>query len=215
MDLAPRVDRKAAWKAPGSEWKSLILSKMVMPLWIDSHLEAWAARPGNGRLGVGTAFALPGTQVGGRGPQASADSANRGWGRKINRHGAVRRINAMEPMNPIPRMQNVEDADGGTRAHQRRRARELNKFFKALSDETRRSILVLLERRERTVGEIVRNFELSQPTISRHLSVLKDADLVVDQRRGQHVIYSLNSESMSQSARGFFGGFRRAKIGRS
>ncbi len=121
----------------------------------------------------------------------------------------------MEPTNPIPRMQSLGQADGDTRSRQRRRARELNKFFKALSDETRRSILLLLERRERTVGEIVRNFELSQPTISRHLSVLKDADLVIDRRHGQHVIYRLNSESMSQSARGFFGVFRQGKIGRS
>lgn len=86
--------------------------------------------------------------------------------------------------------------------------RELNRFFKALSDETRRNILRLLEHRPRSVGEIVSNFELSQPTISRHLAVLKEADLVSDRRRGQHVIYRLNGRTLTESARRFFREFR-------
>ncbi len=86
--------------------------------------------------------------------------------------------------------------------------RQLTKVFKALSDGTRQEILRLLEGNERTVGEIVGNFSLSQPTISRHLSVLKEADLVIDQRQGQNVIYRLNDETLSASMRGFFGQFR-------
>ena len=86
-------------------------------------------------------------------------------------------------------------------------SREMNKFFKALSDETRRNILRLLEDREHSVNEIVGNFHLSQPTISRHLSVLKEANLVLDQRRGQHVVYQLNSPALADSARRFFGRF--------
>ena len=93
--------------------------------------------------------------------------------------------------------------------HQRpvRGSREMNKFFKALSDETRRNILRLLEDRDHSVNEIVGNFHLSQPTISRHLSVLKEANLVLDQRRGQHVVYQLNSPALADSARRFFGRF--------
>ncbi len=87
--------------------------------------------------------------------------------------------------------------------------RHLNKFFKALSDETRRRILRLLNDGDRTVGEIVGNFHLSQPTISRHLSVLKEANLVVDQRQGQHVIYSLSLSSLARSAETFFSDFRQ------
>ncbi len=83
----------------------------------------------------------------------------------------------------------------------------MNKFFKALSDETRRNILRLLDDREHSVNEIVGNFHLSQPTISRHLSVLKEANLVLDQRRGQHVVYQLNSPALADSARRFFGRF--------
>ena len=88
------------------------------------------------------------------------------------------------------------------------RRRQLTKVFKALSDGTRQEILRLLEGNQRTVGEIVGNFSLSQPTISRHLAVLKEADLVVDQRQGQNVIYRLNDETLSASMRGFFGQFR-------
>ena len=85
--------------------------------------------------------------------------------------------------------------------------RQLTKVFKALSDGTRQQILQLLEDRQRNVGEIVGQFELSQPTISRHLSVLKEADLVVDQRQGQNVVYSLNREVLSSSMQQFFGRF--------
>ena len=89
--------------------------------------------------------------------------------------------------------------------------RHLNKFFKALSDETRRRILRLLNEGDRTVGEIVGNFHLSQPTISRHLSVLKEANLVVDQRQGQHVIYRLSAASLARSAETFFSDFRPSR----
>ncbi len=91
--------------------------------------------------------------------------------------------------------------------------RHLNKFFKALSDETRRRILRLLNEGDRTVGEIVGNFHLSQPTISRHLSVLKEANLVVDQRQGQHVIYRLSAASLARSADTFFSDFRPSHEG--
>lgn len=86
--------------------------------------------------------------------------------------------------------------------------RQMTKVFKALSDGTRQEILRLLESNQRTVGEIVGNFRLSQPTISRHLSVLKEADLVLDQRQGQNVIYRLNHQALSGSMRQFFGQFR-------
>lgn len=89
----------------------------------------------------------------------------------------------------------------------RRSERQMTKVFKALSDSTRQQILRLLEGNQRSVGEIVGNFELSQPTISRHLSVLKEADLVIDQRQGQNVIYRLNDEALASSMHQFFGQF--------
>jgi DNA-binding transcriptional ArsR family regulator len=90
----------------------------------------------------------------------------------------------------------------------RRNGRQITKVFKALSDGTRQEILRLLERQQCTVGEIVGNFSLSQPTISRHLSVLKEANLVVDQRHGQNVIYRLNDDALAASMKEFFGQFR-------
>ncbi len=86
--------------------------------------------------------------------------------------------------------------------------RKMIKVFKALADGTRQEILQLLEEQPFAVGEIVAKFDLSQPTISRHLSVLKEADLVVDQRRGQNVIYRLNDDALATSMRQFFGQFR-------
>jgi len=87
-------------------------------------------------------------------------------------------------------------------------SRRMTKVFKALADGTRQEILQLLEEQPYAVGEIVAKFDLSQPTISRHLSVLKEADLVLDQRRGQNVIYRLNDPALATSMRQFFGQFR-------
>ena len=87
----------------------------------------------------------------------------------------------------------------------------LGPFFKALSDETRREILALLERRERNVTEIVRRFNLTQPTISRHLQVLREARLVRCERQGQHMVYRLEPETLALAASSFFGRFSRCR----
>ena len=65
--------------------------------------------------------------------------------------------------------------------------------FKALSDPTRREILRLLGAGDRTAGEIVERFEISQPAISRHLAVLRQAGLVAARRQGQNIVYSLDT----------------------
>lgn len=85
--------------------------------------------------------------------------------------------------------------------------RRMVKFFKALSDSTRQNILRLLDDKERTVSEIVSNFNLSQPTISRHLAVLKEAELVMDRRQGQNVFYSLNDDVLTDTMEEFLGRF--------
>ncbi|WP_406676893.1 autorepressor SdpR family transcription factor [Moorella sp. ACPs] len=69
----------------------------------------------------------------------------------------------------------------------------LNTLFKALGDDTRREILRRLARGDMAAGEIAAAFDLSWPTISHHLSVLKEAGLVQDEKKGQYVIYSLNT----------------------
>ena len=65
--------------------------------------------------------------------------------------------------------------------------------FKALSDETRRQILQALRTGPKTSGELADSFHSSWPTISRHLAVLRHAQLVVSERRGQEVLYELNT----------------------
>jgi DNA-binding transcriptional ArsR family regulator len=65
--------------------------------------------------------------------------------------------------------------------------------FRALADPTRRHILELLARRDLTAGEIAEQFPVAFATVSRHLSVLKDAGLVDTEREGQFIRYSLNT----------------------
>jgi len=69
----------------------------------------------------------------------------------------------------------------------------MNESFKALSDPTRRQILKLLRVGDLTAGEIAEHFRMSKPSISHHLNALKQAELVFDERRGQHIVYSLNT----------------------
>lgn len=68
-----------------------------------------------------------------------------------------------------------------------------NQVFRALADETRRTILQRLRNGPLTSGEIAERFDSSWPTISRHLAVLRDADLVTTERRGQEIRYELNT----------------------
>lgn len=64
--------------------------------------------------------------------------------------------------------------------------------FAALSNPVRRDILALLRDGDRTAGEIAAQFELTKPTLSGHFNVLKDAGLVLTERRGTQIVYSLN-----------------------
>ena len=63
--------------------------------------------------------------------------------------------------------------------------------FKALSDPTRREILQLLKDKPLTAGEIAAQFDTSAATISHHLSILRDAGLVSDEKRGKYISLSL------------------------
>jgi DNA-binding transcriptional ArsR family regulator len=69
----------------------------------------------------------------------------------------------------------------------------MDSVYKALADPTRREILKLLRKTPRTSGEIAEHFDTAWPTISRHLSVLRDAKLILSERRGQQIIYELNT----------------------
>ena len=89
--------------------------------------------------------------------------------------------------------------------------------FRALADETRRSILELLRSGPKTSGEIADRFDSSWPTISRHLAVLRSAGLVVTERQGQEIYYELNTsvfEDLVQHLMGWVKPARRAAMAR-
>ena len=64
--------------------------------------------------------------------------------------------------------------------------------FKALSDPTRREIIHLLKKGDLSAGDIADRFDMTAATISHHLSVLKNADLILDRREGKYIYYQLN-----------------------
>ncbi len=64
--------------------------------------------------------------------------------------------------------------------------------WKALSDDSRREILLLLKKKEMAPTEIAEHFNFTLPALSSHLRILKDADLVTEKREGQNRFYSLN-----------------------
>jgi ArsR family transcriptional regulator, arsenate/arsenite/antimonite-responsive transcriptional repressor len=65
--------------------------------------------------------------------------------------------------------------------------------FKAISDPTRRQVLKLLQRGSKTAGELADAFDITKGSMSHHFNVLKAADLVRCERRGQQLVYSLNT----------------------
>jgi DNA-binding transcriptional ArsR family regulator len=71
-------------------------------------------------------------------------------------------------------------------------------IFKAMSDPTRRKIIELLKEGPKTAGDIADHFSHAQPTISRHLNVLKNAHLIVNQREGTFIIYRLNTTILQE-----------------
>jgi DNA-binding transcriptional ArsR family regulator len=72
----------------------------------------------------------------------------------------------------------------------------IDQIFGALDDPTRRGILHLLARRERAAGELLERFPLSQPALSKHLRVLREAGLVRVRREGTRRVYSVNREGL-------------------
>lgn len=74
----------------------------------------------------------------------------------------------------------------------------LQQTMKALADPTRREILNLLKDGKRSAGDIAEQFDISAAAVSRHLSVLKDADLIEDTREGKYIYYELNTSVLEE-----------------
>jgi DNA-binding transcriptional ArsR family regulator len=79
----------------------------------------------------------------------------------------------------------------------------VSRVFRALADPTRRQILQELKGRELAAGEIAACFSISGPSISRHLSILKSADLVSERREGNRILYRLEPEQIANAVGDF------------
>lgn len=87
----------------------------------------------------------------------------------------------------------------------------MNLLFKALSDETRRGILELLTEGDLSAGDIATHFTLSKPSISHHLNVLKEADLVLAEKQGNKIIYSLNTTVFHEAVKWIYNTMSRGE----
>lgn len=79
----------------------------------------------------------------------------------------------------------------------------MNNLFKALNDPTRRKILQMLQGKDLTAGEIADQFDISKPSISHHLDILRQARLINRQRDGQFINYSINTTVLEEAANWF------------
>lgn len=79
-------------------------------------------------------------------------------------------------------------------------SRPQQSVFKALADPTRRSILKLLQKGSLTAGAIADAYPITRASLSHHFNILKAADLVRTERRGQHIVYSLNVTVLEETA---------------
>lgn len=79
-----------------------------------------------------------------------------------------------------------------------------NRLFKALDDPTRRQILELLKDKDMTAGDIAEHFNISKPSISYHLDLLRQGDLVLSEKKGQFVYYSINTSVLDDMVSWFY-----------
>jgi ArsR family transcriptional regulator len=79
----------------------------------------------------------------------------------------------------------------------------MDKIFQALASVVRRKILAYLSGGSLTAGEIAERFEISKPSVSKHLSILENADLIRSEKRGQFIYYTLVQENVVNTLNGF------------
>ena len=72
--------------------------------------------------------------------------------------------------------------------------------FQAIADPTRRAILLLLSTQSLTAGTIASNFDTARPTVSKHLQILTECDLLKQEQKGREIFYQINPEKMKEVA---------------
>lgn len=87
--------------------------------------------------------------------------------------------------------------------------RRRGNVFKAISDPTRRKILKLLNDKDLSAGEIAEHFDISKPALTKHLNILREAELVSSEKQGNFVIYSINVTVLQQALSGFMSIFEK------
>jgi DNA-binding transcriptional ArsR family regulator len=86
------------------------------------------------------------------------------------------------------------------------------KFFKAIHDEHRQKMMDLLhEKGKMNVGDIVKKVKLSQPTVSHHLKILSEAEVIVSKKEGKEVFYELSGKMIQDCCMGFWEHFKHKK----
>jgi ArsR family transcriptional regulator, arsenate/arsenite/antimonite-responsive transcriptional repressor len=83
--------------------------------------------------------------------------------------------------------------------------------FKALGDSTRREILKLLSEKDMSAGEISEHFNMSKPAITKHLDILREAELITSEKVGLYVIYSINISVLQETISNFMTFFEKEK----
>lgn len=87
----------------------------------------------------------------------------------------------------------------------------MDQIFKALSDKNRRKILEILKSRDMTVTEIAIHFAITGASLSHHLDILKRARLIVSERQGQFIKYSLNTSVFEETVKMLMNVFKKGK----
>ncbi|MDF1497109.1 MAG: autorepressor SdpR family transcription factor [Patescibacteria group bacterium] len=84
----------------------------------------------------------------------------------------------------------------------------MENVFKALADPNRRKILELLKKRSMSVTDLLEHFDFTQASLSHHLDILKRANLVITERQGQFIFYSLNLSVFEEISKAMFNLFQ-------
>lgn len=84
----------------------------------------------------------------------------------------------------------------------------MSNVYKALADPTRRKILELLRERDMNAGELAEHFDFAKPTLSRHFSVLREADLIQGTKSGTTITYRLNVSVLEEALMTLMNSFR-------
>lgn len=84
----------------------------------------------------------------------------------------------------------------------------MNLVYKALADPTRRRVLELLREGDMTAGELSEHFDIAKPTLSKHFTVLKEADLIFGRKNGTSITYSLNISVLEEALMALLNNFQ-------